>query len=246
MNKFAKYFFIICIISLFSQLKASADEYLLSISGENLSKISALKISLDISPNEFCTLDEEINISNSNIAFKSVNKQGSFIIILFNNPKDKLINEINIHGKINRNNYGKELEVAIKGVNYIARFAKEVDHELIKSKIKIIKKDEQLPFYGISKADILGPNPRIFSKSMLISIGNIETYGFNLNKTVKNIKINDKEAELINDKIIIANLDFLGIPESGKIPINLSLDVAGKTVKKSIDTINLLDAIDLN
>ena len=81
---------------------------------------------------------------------------------------------------------------------------------------------------------------------MLISIGNIESYGFNLNETVKNIKINDKNAELINDKIIIANLDFLEIPETRKIPIKLSLEVNGKTVQKSIDTIQLLDAIDLN
>ena len=112
--------------------------------------------------------------------------------------------------------------------------------------MKIIKKEEQLPFLGISKARIIGPNPRIYSKSMLISIGDIETYGFNLEDNLDAIYVNDVPAELINDKIIISTVSYDEFPESAKIPVTLSLEVSGKKVNKNIGSIDLLEAIDLN
>ena len=118
--------------------QAFADEYLLTINGPELNKISALKISLDIEPKEFCELEEGINISSKNIIFESVNKQGSFISILFNKQKEAL-SQINLHGKVKRNNYNGELTLKVKEIDYISRFAEELNSDLISSKIKIIK-----------------------------------------------------------------------------------------------------------
>jgi len=80
---------------------------------------------------------------------------------------------------------------------------------------------------------------------MLISIGDIETYGFNLEKNITDIKINNQKADLINKKIIIANLAFTEIPDNNKLPINLSMTVAGKEVKKNLGNIELIESVDL-
>ena len=90
MSKALNYSLIICLISFIYGLKACADDYLLTISGENLNKVAALKINLDIKPNEFCELDEAIDISNQNISFKSVNKQGSLLAYYLKTQKMSL------------------------------------------------------------------------------------------------------------------------------------------------------------
>ncbi|MCH2227320.1 MAG: hypothetical protein MK033_06065 [Candidatus Caenarcaniphilales bacterium] len=242
MNKF---FSLILIIFLLCSSEVRADEFLLNLSGPNLDKIAALKILLKIEPELSAELNEEISISGNEAFFVSVNKQASLINIFLKN-KAKAKSQINIHGKIDRKNYFNDIGLSVANIEYIADFSQEIDTSLISSRLKIIKKEEQLPFLGISKARIIGPNPRIYSKSMLISIGDIETYGFNLEDNLDAIYVNDVPAELINDKIIISTVSYDEFPESAKIPVTLSLEVSGKKVNKNIGSIDLLEAIDLN
>ena len=98
---------------------------------------------------------------------------------------------------------------------------------------------------GISKAEILGPNPRIFSHKMFISIGNFETYGFDLKNKIDKIQINNSPAKLIGNSDITGTLLFEKIPENKKIPITVSLEVESKTITKKIADIDLIDTVDI-
>jgi CO dehydrogenase/acetyl-CoA synthase beta subunit len=80
---------------------------------------------------------------------------------------------------------------------------------------------------------------------MFISIGDIETYGFNLEKNITNMKINNQKADLINKKMIIANIAIDEMPENMRLPVNLSMMVAGKEVKKNIGVIDLIESVEL-
>jgi hypothetical protein len=95
---------------------------------------------------------------------------------------------------------------------------------------------------GISKAEILGPDERIFAKSMFISISNIETYGFVCDKSIKHPRINGQEATFLNDKIIAANLKLDNLQFKKDLEIVLELDVDGQTISKKVGTIHFLEA----
>jgi hypothetical protein len=150
-----------------------------------------------------------------------------------------------IKGKLKRLNYTGKLSAKVLSAELVADFGKELDTKLISTAISITKEDEILPFFGITKAKILGPNPRLYSKKMFISIGDIETYGFNLEKNITNMKINNQKADLINKKMIIANIALDEIPDNSKLPITLSMMVAGKEVKKNIGVIDLIESVEL-
>jgi len=238
--------------------KVLADDFTIKISGANLERLSAISIKLGLERRKYCELDKEISINRPTF-FKSVNSQGSLINISLRTSTANLLNTknvsavirnseadfIEIKGKLKRLNYTGKLAAKVLSTEYISDFGNDLDSKLINTTISINKEDELLPFFGITKAKILGPNPRIFSRNMLISIGDIETYGFNLEKNITDIKINNQKADLINKKIIIANLAFTEIPDNNKLPINLSMTVAGKEVKKNLGNIELIESVDL-
>lgn len=235
-----------------------ADDFLLRITGASVDSLSALDIKLAIEPKKYCELEKEITV-NRQTFFKNVDSLGSLINVSFRTSTANLLNTrsvsaviksadsnvIEIRGKIKRLNYTGKISPKILGIEYIADFAKEVDGKQLISTIGIIKEDDILPFFGITKARILGPNPRIYSKTMLVSVGEIEAYGFNLEKNITNIKINNQKADLINKKIIIANISIPELPDNNKLPIILSLNVAGKEVKKNVGSIDLIESVDL-
>jgi hypothetical protein len=243
-----------CFTFTISSLNAlQADDFIIKITGPNLDNLSALSIKLAVDPKKYCELDKEINI-NRQTFFKNVDPQGSLINVSFKTSTANLLNTksvsavikdsnsdtIEIKGKLKRLNYTGKLSAEL-----VADFGKELDTKLISTAISITKEDEILPFFGITKAKILGPNPRLYSKKMFISIGDIETYGFNLEKNITNMKINNQKADLINKKMIIANIALDEIPDNSKLPITLSMMVAGKEVKKNIGVIDLIESVEL-
>lgn len=253
-----KLFYSIFFLLLISLNTAWADDFILKISGTGVDSLSALSIKLGIEPKKYCELDREITV-NRQTFFKNVDSQGSLINVSLRTSTANLLNTktvtavlknndsqfIEIRGKIKRLNYTGKITPKILNTEFISDFAKELDPKLINTTISIVKEDEILPFFGITKAKILGPNPRIYSKNMLISIGDIETYGFNLEKNITAVMVNNQKADLINKKMVIANIKVDEIPESSKIPIILSLTVAGKEVKKNVGTIDLVESVDL-
>jgi hypothetical protein len=250
------FFYFIFTLSSLNALRA--DDFIIKITGPNLDNLSALSIKLALDPKKYCELDKEINI-NKQTFFKNVDPQGSLINASFKTSTANLLNTksvsavikdsnsetIEIKGKLKRLNYTGKLSVKVLNAELIPDFGKELDSKLISTVITISKEDEILPFYGITKAKILGPNPRLYSKKMFISIGDIESYGFNLEKNITNMKINNQKADLINKKMIIANIALEEIPENMKLPIILSMMVAGKEVKKNIGVIDLIESVEL-
>jgi hypothetical protein len=248
-----------CLTFTISSLNALwADDFIIKITGPNLNNLSALSIKLTVDPKKYCELDKEINI-NRHTFFKNVDPQASLINVSFKTSTANLLNTksvsavikdsnsdtIEIKGKLKRLNYTGKLSAKVLTAELVADFGKELDTKLISTVISITKEDEILPFFGITKAKILGPNPRLYSKKMFISIGDIETYGFNLEKNITNMKINNQKADLINKKMIIANIALDEIPENSKLPIALSMMVAGKEVKKNIGVIDLIESVEL-
>ena len=240
-----------CFTFTISSLNAlRADDFIIKITGPHLDNLSALSIKLAVDPKKYCELDKEINI-NRQTFFKNVDPQGSLINVSFKTNsvsaviKDSNSDTIEIKGKLKRHNYTGKLSAKVLSAELVADFGKELDTKLISTVISITKEDELLPFFGITKAKILGPNPRLYSKKMFISIGDIETYGFNLEKNITNMKINNQKADLINKKMIIANIALDEIPENSKLPVTLSMMVAGKEVKKNIGVIDLVESVEL-
>ena len=122
----------------------------------------------------------------------------------------------------------------------IPDFAETVDNSKISSGIELLKNEFSLPFMGISKAELLGPNERIFSENMFVTIANIETYGFTLAKTIRKPRINGQEAKFLTDEIIAVNLTLKKEQPLDKLEILLELDVDGQTISKTVDTIKFL------
>lgn len=248
-----------CFTFTISSLNAlRADDFIIKITGPHLDNLSALSIKLAVDPKKYCELDKEININRPTF-FKNVDPQGSLINVSFKTSTANLLNTksvsavikdsnsdtIEIKGKLKRLNYTGKLSAKVLSAELIADFGKELDTKLISTVISITKEDDLLPFFGITKAKILGPNPRLYSKKMFISIGDIETYGFNLEKNITNMKINNQKADLINKKMIIANIALDEMPENMRLPVTLSMMVAGKEVKKNIGVIDLVESVEL-
>ena len=230
--------FLISFLLLASPVKA--EEYRLELKGEELSNVAAMEITMSFEPEASFKLDDYFYVSSRKPLFKTLDKKRDVIRIFF---REKLRDDVLIVGKLNRENYSATPHVSIKKLNFISKLGTNVNPENIKAEFKVIEKDDVLPFMGIVKGEILGPPERIFQRKMLVALTNIETYGFELNKSIKSIRINGAKAKFLSENMIFATLNF---PEGGykeELDINLEVDIREKTIKKKIGTIKLLESV---
>lgn len=244
----------------FFGMTVRAEDFSLKLGGDELRKIAAIEIELEFEPNKSFSIDEEFSIHNSFeiatvgngaelcpnsiiegeklVLFKTVDQNNSVIRIFLAEalPESELL----LHGSLTRVNYSGKPNVVIKSINFIPDFAQTVDSNKISSNLEIKKNSEFLPFMGISKADLLGPNRRVFSENMFVSISNIETYGFTLGKSIRKPRINGKQAKFLTDEIIAVNLSMADQDPSRDLEIVLELDVDGQTISKTVDRIKFV------
>jgi hypothetical protein len=241
-------------------LPLHAEEFRIKLHGEELKKIAALEIELEFEPKNAFVINESFSMHSSfaltengngaelcpkniiegedSILFKTVDQNNSLIRVFF--AKKPSQDELLFHGSLTRVNYSGEAKASIKSVSLIPDFAETVDNSKISSGIELLKNEFSLPFMGISKAELLGPNERIFSENMFVTIANIETYGFTLAKTIRKPRINGQEAKFLTDEIIAVNLTLKKEQPLDKLEILLELDVDGQTISKTVDTIKFL------
>lgn len=234
-----------------------ADSFDLKINGNEIENISAIELKLAFEPDKSYFLNQDLKIfaeypdlvSNgtnleprllsSEILYKYVDPSSSHIRIFFEKPiRSK---EIIISGELERSNYTGDIAVTIPKKNFISDFSKKIDSSKISTEISIEESKDTLPFMGISKAEILGPKTRIQSGELVVAVGNIETYGFSLGKSIDSIKINGQEAKVINNEIIVSNIKLDDSKE--ELEINLEIDVDKKIIQKKLGTITLIEAI---
>lgn len=249
----SKLFFVLLIF--LSMNSVSAETFKIKVKGAELKNLTAVEFKLALEPANSFVIDENIKVfdlikaENGNLAqipaqkrilFKVVDPVHNSIRIFFNQPNK--INTLEIDGNLVRSNYSGEPNIKITEVNYISDFSLSIKTDKLKSQIEVSSQDETLPYKGISKAEILGPKERIFSQTMFISIGDIETYGFNINEKINHFRINGEEARLIDGSIIAARLklDLEEIPE--RLPITLEIEVDNQTIRKEVGSIEFFDS----
>ncbi len=228
-------------------LDLRAENFELSIeSTKTLSNLAAIEIEFAFEPPSYI-IDKEFTINLPNVLFKTVDQSQSTIRVFFDKclAEQEVSKLIQLSGKLTRLNYNGEIKTSIKNIRYISDFSKQINPKDIELKLNISKsaEDEALPYFGISKASILGPLQRMAFNPMLIAIGDIETYGFSLDKSVDELRINGVKARFVSDKIIAASLIL--DPEqikSGHIDIELSVKVHGTELKKTIGTLELIES----
>ena len=233
------------------ELSVNAEDLKIKLKGEGLKKIAAFEIKLEYEPKGAFVLEDSFKmfgndlqeLSDSDLLFKTIDTDNSLIRVFLSKPLKS--EELLINASLNRSNYTGQASAKIASINFIPDFSQELDPSQINSSLELIANEEPLPYMGISKAEILGPHERIFAKNMFISISNVETYGFNFNKSIKFARINGQEAKFLNDKIIAANLKLEGA-EQKDLEINLELDVDGQTISKKVGTISFIEAIKIN
>ena len=227
---------------------AMAEELKIKLKGQDLKKIAAFEIKLEYTPNNAFILEDSFNMYSSNsqelndndLLFKMIDTDNALIRVFFAKPLTS--DELNINANLKRSNYTGQASVKIISTNFISDFSENIDPSQIKSSLELIENEEELPYMGISKAEILGPRERIFAKNMFISISNIETYGFVCDKSIKHPRINGQEAKFLNNKIIATNLKLDTIQFKNDLEIILELDVDGQTISKKVGTIHFIEA----
>jgi len=183
---------------------AFAELYKVNIEGENLKGLSALELKFILEPKDLVLLDEEIKIysfdtNNSkieiqkeSILFKFVDPQNSFVRVFFREAFDE--NNLVIEGQTLRVNFSGQVDMSISSVNYIPDFGRNINPGKIKASLSLIDDRDILPFYGVSKASILGPSSRTYREELYIAISDIETYGFSLGANAFKARINGEPA----------------------------------------------------
>lgn len=240
-------------LALLTVHSVQADSFTVLLEGEDLKKIAVIDLKLNVDPKksinfkeEFyvITIDPETNEKifwKEKVLFKYFSPINTSVKIFFRDLLDS--NKVYIVGAYERNNYSGEVEIILKKKHFIPDFNKEIKESSIKAKIVADTDDDVLPYYGISKATVLGPKERIFSPSMRISIGDIETYGFKLSGKISEARINGKQARIFDDKIISTFIDIDKSSVDKDLSIELEIEVDNNMVKKTIGSIHIVEAI---
>lgn len=227
------------ILAVFSCSQAYAKVFQVTMQGQNLRELAAVEIFLEFKPSDSLVLRELCQIDHGEFLFKSIDEKNSSITVFFANPLDK--ETLTITGEIERVNYSGEPNLKIKQINYIPGFGLELDPKSIKANVKMVEDRDVLQYMGITKAEILGPKERVYKSKIPIVIGNVESYGFEFNRSVKNIWINDHKAFFISDQIIASNVELDELPYNNELEISLEVEVRQQKVKKTIGTVKLVE-----
>ncbi len=226
-------------------LKANAEVFDISIKGsKQLSNLAAIEITFGFEPNSFL-VEKDFSVDLPNVLFKTVDQTHSVLRAFFNaRPAGfAMPKEIHIKGKLSRVNYNGEIKSYIKSVKYISDFSKQINVNDIETTIVVNSglEDEPIPYIGISSAKILGPSQRMSFNPLLIAVGDIETYGFTLDKSVTEVLINGQKARFVSDKIIAATIPIPADLVDGVMAVELSVKVHNTEVKKNLGSIKLIE-----
>lgn len=246
---------IVLLIAFVAQHKVSADNFTVLLEGEDLKKLAVIDLKLNVSPKNSINFLEEFLIitvdpktkekkiwTSDMTLFKFFSPINTSFKIFFK----ELLNQDRVYivGKYTRNNYSGAVDIIIKNKKFIADFNKTIAEDSIKALIIADTDDKVLPFHGISKARILGPKERIFAKKMRVSIGDIETYGFELSGKITEARINNSPAKIFDDKIISAFIDLDESQIDKDLDIELAIEVDNNFVTKKIDRIHIVEAFE--
>lgn len=246
--------FLLALISLFFvSSSAKADHFTVLLEGEDIKKTAVIDLKLNVEPKKSVTFNEEFYVITidpetkervfwkDKILFKFFSPINTSIKIFFNELVDQ--NQVFIVGTFERNNYSGPVDIILKRKHFIPDFNKDIDESMISAKIVANTQDDVLPYFGISKAEVLGPSERIYSPRMRISIGDIETYGFKLSGKISEARINGFQARIFDDKIISTFIELDQSVIDKDLEIELQLDVDNEVVKKTIGSIHIVEAI---
>lgn len=236
---------------------AEADTYEIRVTGRELPEVTAVELKLGVNPPGAYILDDDFQITyissdsgalvsqELNLSDKILYKlsDSSNLLLRFFLMEPIQAREYILRGNLKRGNFGGKSNLEIKAVDYIADFASGLDLNKLKTSVSVKAVDDVLPFIGISKAEILGPDARIFSPEMFVVIGNIETYGFTLNQNIGSITVNGKPAKLIHGEVIAANLT-LPSKDVKHLPIVLEMEVDNRFIKKEIGSLKIKEPIE--
>ena len=236
-----------------SLLQAKADDFTVLLEGKDLKNSAVVDLNLKVEPKKSVKFNETFyvitidpktgkkEVWDDKVLFKLFSPINTSFKIFFNELLDQ--NRVYIVGSYERNNYSGDVDIRIEEKHFIPDFNKIVKESSIKAKIIAETKDDVLPYLGISKAKVLGPAERIYSPRMRISIGEIETYGFDLSGKIKDARINGKPAKIFDDKIISTQIDLEESIIDKNLDIEVSLEVDNNIVKKTIGSIHIVEAI---
>ncbi len=251
--------FLALIFNCFVANAAWAEDFDLKIRGEAISKLAALEVQLAFEPEQAYVLagdfkvlgsfyDIAVNGTNlktrvleTEVLYKYVDPSSSLLRVFFLNPVAS--SELVIKGKLERSNYSGDIKVTIKDQSFISDFAQEVNSENLKAEIFVDDSQENLPFIGISRAEVLGPKTRIKNGELVIAIGNIETYGFSLNQSIDSVKINGHKGTVVNEGIITSVIPVASIADLEELDLKLELEVDKRIIEKNLGSIALIDPI---
>jgi hypothetical protein len=245
--------FLVFLLTFLSCNQAFAELYKINFEGESLKALSALELKLILEPKDLTMLDEEIKlyinkdknvkeeIPRKDILFRFVDPQNSFIRVFFRDAYN--FNNLSIEGKIIRVNFSGEMSMSIAAVNYIPDFGRNISPDKIKYNLTVTDDRDVLPFYGISKATILGPRSRTYREQLYITISDIETYGFSIGANAFKARINGVPARIINDEIVTAQVPVAKNLSGKSLDIVLEVDVDNKTISKRIGSLNIIESI---
>jgi hypothetical protein len=240
--------FLICWIQ-----AVGAETFTVLLEGMDLKKTAVIDLKLKVEPKKSINFKEEFFVITvdpetkekkfwkKKILFKYFSPINTSIKIFFKELLDQ--DKVYIIGKYERNNYSGPVDIILKKKHFIPDFNKVIAENSIKANIIAETDEDVLPYHGISKAKVLGPEERIFSPRMRISIGDIETYGFKLSGKITDARINGKQAKIFDDKIIST---FIELDESNvdkDLDIELEIEVDNNMVKKTIGSIHIVEAI---
>lgn len=232
---------LICFFSLCTQV--NAEIFSIQLSGSDLKNVAATEITLKSEPEASFKLQNKFRVAGAKTLFTTADQENSKLRIFFSRGEQK---NIQIIGKIDRVNYSGEPNIKIEDISYISKIGKDLSLDNITHQLVIKKDDNVLPFMGIVKAEILGPPERIFQQKLLIAVANVESYGFEFNKSLRSVKINGVKAKFLNENTIAATLSFdetnLDNFEE-EFEIELEIEVQDKIIKKKIGSIKLLESV---
>lgn len=228
------------ILLLSSFLTAMAERYVVEINApvKAMAKLAALQITLAFNPPESFVLKNYIVPSAGKFSYKTVDQKRSVLRMFFTEPVQT--SKFFIYGEAERGNYSGQTNVAIKDIKLIASFAQALAPENFEAKVYLSNDDEILPYVGITSAKIMGPSKRPFIKDFWVSIDDIESYGFDLDKSIDHISINGVKALLIDKHLVSAKLHLDEEPDSSKLDIELQIELGEKLISKKIGKIEFI------
>lgn len=231
---------------------AQAESYRVSLDGEKLKGLSALEINLAIEPKDSFLLQEELNIFYSSdnkseelkddaLLYKFVDPQNALVRLFFREPLE--VTNLSVEGGLDRVNFSGQADIKIAEVSYISDFGRDINPEKIKEEIVINEDKDLLPFLGISKASILGPEKIIYRPEIFVAVSGIETYGFTFGSNISKAKINGVAAKVINDEIVSAKLTLPEEQAGKELEIILDIEVDNKLVSKSVGSLKIIETV---